>query len=148
MTLTWLLLSACTPTECPATESRELRLLSVAVQGETEDDEPELDWLSSGTLTPQASGNLRITGHVDGRIITDGGAVDGEQPDTADASCTAPPVLETGVWPVFRAPDARLLGADTIVDGAKVVLTYERADMWDAIVQYEIGAVIEPATEE
>jgi hypothetical protein len=140
MMLAWLLLAGCNPTEdCASTVSLPLTLLSVSVQGDSQDDAPEDDWLSDGTLTPQAGGNLRLTGHADGRIITDGGAVDGEQPDTADASCASAPVLETGVWEIFRAPDARLLGADTIVDGTKVVLTYERADMWDAIVQYEIG---------
>ncbi len=140
MALAWLLLAGCEPTDdCDEAVSFPLALLSVSVQGESEEDTPQDDWLADGSLTPQEGGNLWITGHADGRIITDGGSMDGEQPDTADASCAAAPVLETGVWEVFRAPDARLLGADTIVDGAKVVLTYERADMWDAIVQYEIG---------
>jgi hypothetical protein len=146
MPLIWLVISACTPgDECPDAVGLELTLLSVSVLGDTEEDAPQDDWLKEGTLTPRDSGNLWITGHAGGRIITEGGAVAGELADTADASCSAAPVLETGVWEVFRAPDIRLLGADTIVDGAKVVVTYERIDMWDAIVQYEIGeAVITP----
>ncbi len=140
MVLAWILLAGCNPTDdCPQAVSLPLTLLSVTVQGDSSDDAPQDDWLSSGTLTPQDSGNLWITGHVDGRIITEGGSIDGEQPDTADASCEAAPIFETGVWEVYRAPDARLLGADTILNDEKVVFTYERADMWDAIVQYELG---------
>lgn len=140
MGLAWLLWLGCTPsTDCVEVTPYALTLLSVSVQGEVDEDAPQDDWLPEGVLTPQASGNLWVTGHTLGRIITDGGATDGELPDTADLSCSAPPVLETGVWTVFRAPDARLIGADAIVDGAKVVVTYERVDLWNAIVQYEIG---------
>ncbi len=147
MVLPWVFWMGCTTTasECPATSELRLELVNITVDGDTSEDLPEEDWLQEGTLLPRDNGNLWITGHAGGRITTKGGAVPGEVEDTDLSGCPVDPVLEIGVWKVLRAPDSRLLGTAAVVDGNKVVLTYMHVDVWDALVQYEIG---EPTTSE